>query len=194
MSVVNSSVSQSTFKTAKLGLIAVIALVIAGLAALDWSLAQTEQAEMQKSAQRAYRKGADLLHKGRMTEALDSLRTAHALERSNEQYELGLTEALIATGKISEAEPLMNEVLEGRSNDGQANLIAARLMIKKGEFREAEAYYHRAIYGEWPDNAPEHRIAARMELIQLVQAHGNQQDLLAECSSTARRWFPFTIG
>ena len=180
MSVVNSSVPQSTLKTAKLGLIVLIGVAIAGLAALDWSLAQTEQTEMQKSAQRAYRKGADLLHEGRMTEALDSLRTAHALERSNEQYELGLTEALIVAGKISEAEPLMNEVLEREPNDGHANLIAARLMVKKGQFRDAEAYYHRAIYGEWPDNAHEHRIAARLELIQIVQTHGSQGDLLAE--------------
>ena len=180
MSVVNSSVPQSTLKTAKLGLIVLIGVAIAGLAALDWSLAQTEQTEMQKSAQRAYRKGADLLHEGRMTEALDSLRTAHALERSNEQYELGLTEALIVAGKISEAEPLMSEVLEREPNDGHANLIAARLMVKKGQFRDAEAYYHRAIYGEWPDNAHEHRIAARLELIQIVQTHGSQGDLLAE--------------
>jgi thioredoxin-like negative regulator of GroEL len=180
MSVVNSSVPQRTFNTAKLGSIVLVALVIAGLAALDWSLAQTEQVEIQKSAQRAYRKGRDLFQKGRTTEALEFLRTAHALERHDEQYELGLIEALTATGKISEAEPLMNEVLEHKPNDGQANLIAARLMTKKGEFREAEPYYHRAIYGEWPDNAHEHRIAARLELIQIVQTHGSQGDLLAE--------------
>jgi thioredoxin-like negative regulator of GroEL len=180
MSTETTSPSRSTFDTAKLALIAIVALVIAGLAALDWSLAQTEQNEMQTSAQRAYRKGIDLVQKGRIAESLDSLRTAHALDRRNEQYELGLIEGLIAAGKISEAEPLMHEVLERKPNDGRENLIAARLMTKMGRFREAEAYYHRAIYGEWPDNAPQRRIAARMELIQFLQTHGSQQDVLAE--------------
>jgi thioredoxin-like negative regulator of GroEL len=180
MSVATNSAIASKFDAAKLGLIFIIACVIAGLAAFDWWLAATEKAEMQKSAERAYRNGMDLLRSGRTAEAVDALRTAHALERGNEQYELGLIEALMAAGKTSEAEPLMNEVLQQKPNDGFANLIAARLMSKKGQFRDAEAFYHRAMYGEWPDNAGTHRIAARMELIQLLQSHDNQEELLAE--------------
>ena len=180
MSVVTNSAATSKFDTAKLGLILIVACVIAGLAAFDWWLAGTEKAEMQKAAERAYRNGMDLLRNGRTADAVDSLRTAHALERGNEQYELGLIESLIAASKTSEADPLMNEVLQQKPNDGLANLIAARLMTQKGQFHDAEAYYHRAIYGEWPDDAPKHRIAARMELIQLLQNHGNQQDVLAE--------------
>ncbi len=180
MSSSNAFASGVRLRTAQLGLIVIVALVIAGLAALDWSLARTEDREMQKSAARAYRNGLALLQQGRAGQAVDSLRQAHALERPNEDYELGLIEALMTAAKINEAEPLMNEVLQDEPNDGRANLIAARLMVKTGKTRDAEAYYHRAIYGEWPSNAPQHRVAARMELIELLESKGNQQDLLAE--------------
>ncbi len=180
MSSTNSTATGVRFRTAHLGLIVIVAMVIAMLAALDWSLARTEESEVQNSAARAYRNGLVLVKQGKTSEAVDSLRQAHALERQNEEYELGLTEALLAAGKIGEAEPLMNEVLQDEPNDGRANLIAARLMIKKGNTRDAEAYYHRAIYGEWPSSASQHRMAARMELIELLESKGNQQDLLAE--------------
>lgn len=175
-----STAAVPAFGARKLGLILIVALVIAGLAALDWTLARTERAEMQGSAARNYRRGVQLLKDGKTAQAVDSLRTAHSLELQNEQYSLGLIEALIAAGKISEAEPLINEVLQDDPNDGRANLIAARLMRRKGKPREAEAYYHRAIYGDWPADAAEHRIAVRLELIDHLREDGNPQDLLAE--------------
>ena len=83
----------------------------------------------------------------------------------------------------------MNEVLQREPNDGRANLTAARLSVKKGRTADAEAYYHRAIYGEWPDGsgdapgsgqAGRDRIAARMELIDFLVENGKKQELLAE--------------
>ena len=86
------------------------------------------------------------------------------MERENADYELALITAFIDTGRTTDAEPLMNEMLQREPNDGRANLIAARLKVKEGNAADAEAYYHRAIYGEWPDDPASHRIAARMEL------------------------------
>ncbi len=168
------------FRPAQLGLIVIIAAVIGGLYSLDWSLKQTEQTEMQDSAWRAYRNGVALLKQGKTAQAVDAFRTAHALERSNQEYELGLIEALTAAGKIDEAEPLMNEVLDENRNDGRANLVAARLALRKKNIREAKAYYHRAIYGNWPDGSAQHRIDVRFELISLLQTQGDQHELLAE--------------
>ena len=74
----------------------------------------------------------------------------------------------------------MEEALQRRPNDGETNLIAARLRLKEGRTAEAEAYYHRAIYGEWPKDAAAHRTAARMELIHLLAKEHNHQELLAE--------------
>src|ERR1700728_617926 len=164
----------------KLGLIVVIIAVIGALTALDMFLEEAEQAELADQAQRAYLQGSRLSQAGKAEEAIDLLRRAHALERKNLTYELQLITALTAAGKTSEAEPLMNEVLDAGRNDGAANLVAARLRLKEGKLVDAEAYYHRAIYGQWPQDAAAHRMAARLELIDLLVAKNQKEDLLAE--------------
>ncbi|HEX3683006.1 MAG TPA: tetratricopeptide repeat protein [Bryobacteraceae bacterium] len=164
----------------KLGLILVVIAVIGGLAALDMFLEGAEQAELADQAQRAYVRGSRLAQAGKAAEAIDALRRAHALERKNLIYELQLITVLTAAGKTSEAEPLMNEVLDAGRNDGAANLVAARLRLKEGKLVDSEAYYHRAIYGQWPQDAAAHRMAARLELIDLLVAKNQKEDLLAE--------------
>ncbi len=172
-----------------LGLIAMIVIAIAGLTALDVFLEKTQQAEIESSAQRFYLEGRRLLRQGKAEQAVEQLRRAHALVRENPNYELELINALMAAGKIDEAEPLMNDILQREPNDGRTNLIAARLSVRKGRTADAEAYYHRAIYGEWPDSsgnaddggqAAQYRIVARMELIDFLVANGKKQELLAE--------------
>jgi len=161
-------------------LVAIVILVIAALATIDSFLENVEQSELRSQAQRSYAAGSRLLSVGRRSEAVEALRKAHALERKNDNYEISLIEALTAAGKADEAETLMNETLVREPNNGRANLIAARLMSKRGRVADAESYYHRAIYGEWPDNAAAHRTAARMELIDFLVANGQKEELLAE--------------
>jgi tetratricopeptide (TPR) repeat protein len=164
----------------KIQLILLVAAVICALAVLDMLLERAEQAELAAQAQHAYRQGCRLLAAGHTNDALDALRRAHAMERENATYELELIAALTAAAKTAEAEPLMDEVLDMDRNAGPANLVAARLKLKEGKIVDAEAYYHRTIYGTWPQHAEAHRIAARMELIELLIAKNQKQDLLAE--------------
>lgn len=180
MNTANRTLASPGFRPAHIGLGIVVALVIGVLAVLDWSLKQTEQNEMRRTAEQAYLNGEQLLARGRTADAVNELRRAHALDRANEDYELGLIHGLLAAGKIAEAQPLMNDLLLEEPNDGAANLTAARLELRKNKMRDAEAFYHRAIYGDWPSEPVKHRIAARLELIQLLQKQGNTQDLLAE--------------
>jgi tetratricopeptide (TPR) repeat protein len=172
-----------------LGLVAILVIAIVGLAALDLFLEKTQQAELQSSAEHFYVDGSRLLKRGKAEQAVELLRRAHALVRRNGSYELELINSLMAAGKIDETEPLMNDVLQREPNDGRANLIAARLSVKNGKIADAEAYYHRAIYGEWADSpgnaddsgqAARHRISARMELINFLVEKGKKQELLAE--------------
>ena len=160
-----------------------IALVVVGLAGVDQFLARVESAETINSAQRSYRAGSRLLAAGKPGEAIDFLRDAHALDRQNPEYELQLIDALAADGKTAEAEPLLTEILQRQPNDGRANLTAARLASRKGNTAEAEAYYHRAIFGEWSGDAAARRVAARLELIDLLAGKGQKQELLAELIS-----------
>jgi tetratricopeptide (TPR) repeat protein len=157
-----------------------------GLAALDRFLAKVESAELHGTAQRSYTAGARLLAGGKAAEAIDPLRQAHTVERQNAEYELALITSLMEAGKTADARPLMDEMLARQPNDGRVNLLAARLILreaKPGESSGAEAYYHRAIYGEWQDDPGPHRIAVRLELIDELRKRGRKQQLLAELIS-----------
>ncbi len=158
----------------------ILATVIAGLTIADVSLARMETSELNSEAQTQFEDGMRLLHAGRASAAVDALRSAHTLNRRNANYELGLIEALAADGRMDEARTLLDDVLQQQPDSGQANLVAARLMLRQHRPAQAESYYHRAIYGEWPDNAPAHRLGARMELVHLLAANGMKQELLAE--------------
>lgn len=163
-----------------LRLIAAIAFVIAALTFIDSNLEKAERRDLANQARRAHLEGAGLIKQGKAEQGIELLRKAHALERANTLYELGLIDALIAAAKTEEAEPLMNEILLREPDDGRANLSAARLMFERGKTGDAVSYYHRAIYGDWPENAAAHRVAARMELVRLLVKAGRDKELLAE--------------
>jgi tetratricopeptide (TPR) repeat protein len=161
----------------------VIALLAMGLVALDGLLARTEMREVQGEAAKAFRQGTDLLQHGKSVDAIVPLRKAWVLERENPVYTLELGNALARIGKLNEAEPLINDALSHNPDDGEANLAAARLMIRRNALQEATSYFHRAIYGEWKNNAPVRRSAARMELVELLAEQKHYQEMLAELIS-----------
>ncbi len=163
--------------------IAAVLVVIALLTVLDRFLARIETMEVRSAADRAWRTGNRLLSEGRAREALEALRNAHALERDNLACELDVIAALMALGKTADADPLIGEVLQRRPNDGPANLTAARLTALEGNTEDSEAYYHRAIYGEWPNNGGAQRLDARFELVQFLVRRHFKQRLLAELIS-----------
>ena len=162
---------------------AMIIVVAAGLWVVDHFLERVDASEVRTSAQRSYGIGSKLLEEDKAEQAIDPLREAHAQERSNNEYELQLAAALANTGRTTEAEPLLTEVLQRDPNDGRANLITARLMERKGDTSDAEAYYHRAIYGEWPSDTAARRDEARLELVKLLAGRDQKQELLAELIS-----------
>jgi tetratricopeptide (TPR) repeat protein len=159
---------------------AILAVVAVGLAVADRFLAKIEASETSASAKRSYDKGSRLLEQGNTTGAVDFLREAHGLDRQNPQYSLRLVSALSASGRTSDAAPLLQSLLQREPNDGEANLEAARLAVKSGNLTEAQAYYHRAIYGEWQGNVNRQRNDARMELVNLLVEKNRKQELLAE--------------
>ena len=164
----------------KFGLIAVICVTVAIFWAADIFLARMENTELQSEARHDADDGARLLATGHAAAAVDAFRKAHALKRGNDRYTLQLAEALVADGKLDEAQSTLTEVLETRPNDGRANLIEARVMERRGMQQEASAYYHRAIYGIWPEQADKQRIQVRLELANQLAERKSNQELLAE--------------
>jgi tetratricopeptide (TPR) repeat protein len=162
------------------GIIAVILAVILGFWAVDLFLARTETRETEAEARHYHDSGVALLKAGKADEAVDPLNHAHVLDRDNQDYEMDLAEALLASDKLPEAGSMLSDLLERSPNDGQANLLEARLMLRHKNFREAEAYYHRAIFGIWPGDDEQHRIDVRLELAGVLAGRGDQQALLSE--------------
>jgi tetratricopeptide (TPR) repeat protein len=161
-------------------LIVIVLASIAGLWSIDVFLARLESAELKNEARRHFENGTRLLNDGQAERAIDLLRKAYALDRANSAYSLRLAAALIAGAKLDDAQRLLTDILERSPNDGETNLIEARLMARTEKFSEASADYHRAIYGIWSTDTQARRVEVRLELAAMLAARGSQKDLLAE--------------
>ena len=162
------------------GLAATVLAVIVILWTGDVIMAHAERAERHGEARADWLRGMRLLAEGRAMDAVDSLRKAHAIERNNASYGLDLATALTAGQKFDDAADLTNDLLTASPNDGLTNLVAARLAVRRGKIEDAKAYYHRAIYGAWPQDALLHGIETRLELAGLLDSTGASTELLAE--------------
>ncbi len=161
----------------------VLVVTAGGLAALDKFLAKTESGEMQRAASANYAMGTRLLAEGKATAAVEPLRQAWVLARDNAGYELALGNALAATGKTAEAEMRITAALSREPNDGEANLAAARLRVREKGAGEADSFYHRAIFGHWGADGAAQRVAARLELIELLARQNRRGEMLGELIS-----------
>src|SRR5579859_1120663 len=131
---------------------------------VDKFLAAQETRELEQAASSHFDAGQKLLRERKPHQAVEELARAHAIDRTNPEYLLSLAEAELDDHQLSAARAPLDEALEQNSNDGRANLLMARLMDQGGRFKDADSYYHRAIYGEWPPNAAGSSGKVRLEL------------------------------
>jgi Tfp pilus assembly protein PilF len=158
----------------------IVLAVMAALYGIDKFLAAQEQNEVNQAAASDFSAGKHLLSSGKPQQAAENFARAHALNRDSREYLLALAEARIADHQLTAARDTLNDALEEDSNDGRANLLMARLMAASGNFKDADFYYHRAIYGEWSSNAGKAKATVRLELANMLAEHGNNQELLSE--------------
>jgi thioredoxin-like negative regulator of GroEL len=157
-----------------------LAAIMIGLFWVDRFLAQLEQSEVQKEAAGLAMTANQLLASGKAPEAVVRYRRAHFLIRKNRDYALGYAQALLTAKDVTAAESLLGEQLDQNSNDAPTNLAMARVMIAKGSAAEADSFYHRAIYGVWPNGAVANQEQVRMELAEWLAKRGAKDELLAE--------------
>ncbi len=110
-------------------------------------------------------------------EAAEHFRAALALDREDPAPRRALAVALMELGRSDEAESHLSELLQIDPIDAEANLLRARIAMRRRTYPEAEVFYQRAIYGRWSDGVetPEAvagRIAARFELLDLLSRTG----------------------
>ena len=175
--------AQSFVRPSFLGTTVLVFAAIAGLLTVDAFLAKTERAESHAEAARLFDQAKVLMEHGGNDEAIEHLRDAMVIERDNRDYQRTLAQAQFAAGKTADAEATLTDLLRSDSTDGLASLMLARVLEKEGRSVEAVSYFHRAVYGQWAQDAAENRLRARFELIDLLAQHNSKQELLAELLS-----------
>ena len=105
------------------------------------------------------------LRRGESDDAIDDLRAALDYNPNNFEYELALARVLRDTGKTSEAESYLIGLWERDPQNSLVNLAIARLYAREKLLEKTSQYYHNAIYGVWPGNAPAMRRETQLELI-----------------------------
>jgi Flp pilus assembly protein TadD len=154
--------------------------VIAAVASGDVLLAKAERAANQQEAARFFANGQKLLRQGENAQAVEQFRSALSLDRDNPDDQLALGQALFAAGRLDDARGALEALLEKNSFSGPGNLAMARVLVRQGDVNQAIFYYHRAIYGEWKENAASDHVAVRLELAGLLSRQSNKEGLLAE--------------
>ena len=100
-------------------------------------------------------------------------RIALVYSHGNFEYELKLTDALLASGATDEALAQLHGFLEQRPGDAEVNLKLARLEARRKHVDEAWHYYQAAIGGVWPELDPfEQRNAVRFEEAEYLVSEG----------------------
>jgi predicted Zn-dependent protease len=136
-------------------------------------------------AEDRYRHGVQEAEKGRNVQAADDFRAALVYEHDDPKYRFALAKALISLGRWEEADSHLMELQQRDPTNGPINQMLARLAVRAGRYNEAIDEYNRAIYGYWPENADQNRIATRFELIQVLDQQGMQKQVLAELLALA---------
>lgn len=157
-----------------------VGLAATALVVVDSVLANTERRETSLEAARFYREGESLMRQHKYADAADSFRSAIANARDNPDYPLALGQALLGAGELDEANSTLTDLLQADSMAGAPNLAMARVFAKEGQFEQAAFYYHRAIYGQWKQDADANRIRVRFELADLLTGRNSKAELLAE--------------
>lgn len=108
--------------------------------------------------------------------AAEDYRTALTYDRENDEYRLRLAQALLSANHFPEAAAHLMSLWEEEPADGEVNLTLARLLAKEKKSDEAVRYYRNAINGVWREDARQHRVNTRFELVEyLLQHQGSRQ-------------------
>ena len=116
----------------------------------------------------------------RYEEAISHFRDALLYSRDNPAYRLELSRALYAAGRFSETQNYLAGLRTADPASGIVNLLLARLAARDGQVTEAVSYYRTAIHGRWDEKPEAERVDMHLELVDLLDREGLDQQLAAE--------------
>ncbi len=165
-------------------LLAGVVGVMVALAVLIALLNYSYRTERVARAEQYFKAGNAYLANDRYEEAIEQYRDALSISHSAE-HRMALAEALTKAGHWDEAIIYWDEIMRELPSSGRANLGLARVLAAQGQTTGAVVHYQRAIYGLWPDHSQEHRLQARMELVETLNKAGRKAEAQAELMSLA---------
>lgn len=165
-------------------LAALLLIAILGFAAVHRLVNRFESRQGVLAAQLFYRGLSEQRNKNFET-AIADLRAALSYDPNNYTYELSLAKALIASQRYPEAESYLESLAERAPQDGDVNLLLARLAAHDSKYDEAIRYYHRAIYGLWSSDPDRNRRLTRLELVDFLLQHDQRMEAQAELIASA---------
>jgi CIC family chloride channel protein len=171
---VEPAVEESKTPVALLGGFLIALLAMATVAGF---LTYFYRGERSTRAAQSYEEGNRLMASQRYPEAIEQYRNALSISHSARDR-MTLAQALEKAGRLNEAEIYFREILRSKPDSGPANLGLAHIEAARGDVPAAVDFYHRAIYGAWPEASA--RIAARFELVNALGKAGRRREAQAE--------------
>lgn len=117
-------------------------------------------------------RGSVAMKSGQPSQALDAFRNALVYAPNDRALQLLLTQALVESDHVSEAQIYLLSLWQKFPGDGQVNLELARISARQGQVQDAIQYYHSAIYAVWSEQTQEQRRQVRRELCLYLIAQG----------------------
>jgi len=159
--------------------VAVLVSIVAGVGFTKWYVSYLKNLES-SLAQQWFTRGEEAMARNYPEVAIDDYRNALAYEGDNPEYRLKLAEALMAASRLPEARAYLMSLWSQTPADAEVNLDLARLYIQENKPDLAITYYRSAIDGAWSDNALQHRVDTRFELLNYLLQHGDRARAVAE--------------
>jgi tetratricopeptide (TPR) repeat protein len=138
------------------------------------------RAERRERAEEHARMARTLSDYGYYQQAIEHYREALTYARDNLEYQLGLAVALYDLERYKEAENRLLDLQEGHPTLAVVNRLLARIAAREGRLDEAVSYYRTAIFGQWPRDPEENRLATRFELVDLLRSQRENTRAVSE--------------
>lgn len=153
---------------------------IAALFVMTGFLTRAYRVQRAALARQEFQEAERLSAERRYSQSLEHYRAALSLSRDNTAYVLALARTLVQLGQTKEAATYLSETLRADPTNGQANLMMARISAEQNDIESSMTYYHRAIFGYWPDDPVNKRHQVRLELADFLAENGAIKQALSE--------------
>ena len=155
------------------------------LFAITATLARTYHAREAVLAREWFQRGNNDFSAGNAAAAVDDFRNALSYDPENNQIQLRLAEALLNSGRFTEANAYFQSLWDQNPGSGEVNLNLARISAQMGDVNRTVRHYREAINGSWESEPVRQRTSARLELCGFLLQNGRLNEARKELAVAA---------